>query len=56
MVNDRQSLDLTTFSAPAGDPAVAWKISDSAVPYLEAAAAMESRAADIAAGEASEMV
>ncbi|HXI07375.1 MAG: lipoyl(octanoyl) transferase LipB [Bradyrhizobium sp.] len=56
MVNDRQSLDLTTFSAAAGDPAVEWRISDSAVPYPDAVAAMEARAARIAAGEASEMV
>ena len=44
MVNDRQSLDLTTFSAPLGGPAVEWRISDSAVPYPEAVAAMEARA------------
>jgi len=56
MVNDRQSLDLTTFSAPSGGPAVAWRISDSAVPYPEAVAAMEARAADIASGQAGEMV
>jgi len=56
MVNDRQSLDLTTFSAPAGGPAVEWRISDSAVPYPDAVAAMEARAADIASGQADEMV
>ena len=56
MVNDRQSLDLTTFAGPSGGPAVEWRISDSAVPYPEAVAAMESRAADIAAGKAGEMV
>ena len=56
MVNDRQSLDLTTFAGPPGGPAVEWRISDSAVPYPEAVAAMEARAADIAAGEACEMV
>jgi lipoyl(octanoyl) transferase len=56
MVNDRQSLDLTTFSQPPGGPAVEWRISDSAVPYLDAVAAMEARAADVAAGHAGEMV
>src|SRR5215510_4261324 len=56
MVNRRESLDLTTFSAPLGGPAVEWRISDSAVPYPEAVAAMEARAADIAAREAGELV
>jgi lipoyl(octanoyl) transferase len=56
MVNDRQSLNLTTFAAPAGAPPVEWRIEDSAVGYSEAVAAMEARAADIAAGQASEMV
>src|SRR5215510_6340903 len=56
MVKDRQSLDLTTFSAPLGGPAVEWRISDSAVRYPEAVAAMEARAADIASGQAGELV
>ena len=56
MVNDRQQLDLTTFARPAGGPAVEWRISDSLVPYPEAVAAMEARAADIAAGHAAELV
>ncbi len=56
MVNDRESLDLTTFAAPPGGGAVEWLISDSPVPYLEAVAAMEARVADIAAGRASELV
>jgi lipoyl(octanoyl) transferase len=56
MVNDRQSLDLTTFAAPAGAPPVEWRIEDSAFGYPEAVAAMEARAAEIAAGRASEMV
>jgi lipoyl(octanoyl) transferase len=56
MVNDRQSLDLTTFAAPSGGPAVEWRISDSAVPYPEAVAAMEARAAAIASGQAGELV
>jgi lipoyl(octanoyl) transferase len=56
MVNDRQSLDLTTFSrAPAG-AAVEWRISDAPVPYPEAVAAMEERVAAIAAGTAPELV
>ncbi len=55
MVNDRQSLDLTTFAA-AGGAAVEWRISDSPVAYPEAVAAMEARAADIAAGHATELV
>ena len=55
MVNFRQNLDLTTFHAPAGGP-VEWRISDRPVDYAEAVAAMEARAASIAAGEASELV
>jgi lipoyl(octanoyl) transferase len=56
MVNDRQSLDLTPLSQPAGGSAVEWRISDVPVPYPEAIAAMESRAADIAAQQAPELV
>jgi lipoyl(octanoyl) transferase len=56
MVNDRQSLDLTTFVGPNGAPPVEWRISEQPVAYPEAVAAMESRAADIAAGQASELV
>ena len=56
MVNDRQSLDLTTFAGPAGARAVEWRISDSPVEYPAAVAAMEARAAEIASGEASELV
>jgi lipoyl(octanoyl) transferase len=56
MVNDRENLDLTTFADLAGDGGVEWRISDSPVDYLEAVAAMESRAAAIAAGEARELV
>jgi lipoyl(octanoyl) transferase len=55
MVNDRQSLDLTTFVGPARG-AVEWRISDSPVPYPEAVAAMEARVAEIAAGHAPELV
>jgi lipoyl(octanoyl) transferase len=56
MVNDRESLDLTMFSTPPGGVAVAWRISDELVPYPDAVAFMEARAAAIAAGEASELV
>jgi lipoyl(octanoyl) transferase len=56
MVNDRQSLDLTPFAAPAEGGAVEWRISDAAVPYPEAMAAMEARVAAIAAGDAPELV
>lgn len=56
MVNDRQSLDLTTFAVPPGGPAIEWRGSDSPVPYPEAVAAMEARAADIASGRAGELV
>jgi lipoyl(octanoyl) transferase len=56
MVNDRENLDLTTFSRPAGAGAVQWQVSDAPVPYLEAVAAMEARVAAIAAGELPELV
>jgi lipoyl(octanoyl) transferase len=55
MINDRQSLDLTTFAGPAGG-AVEWRISDSLVAYPDAVAAMEARVAEIAAGNAPELV
>ena len=55
MVNFRQNLDLTTFKARASGP-VEWRISDRPVDYAEAVAAMEARAAAIAAGEAGELV
>jgi lipoyl(octanoyl) transferase len=56
MVNDRESLDLTAFSASPDGEAVEWRISDSPVPYPDAVAFMEARAAAIAAGEAPELV
>jgi lipoyl(octanoyl) transferase len=56
MVNDRQSLDLTTFALPAGGAAVEWRVSGAPVPYPEAVAAMEARAAAIADGQAPELV
>jgi len=56
MVNDRQSLDLTLFADPAGGGAVEWRISDAPVPYPEALAVMEARAADIGDHRAPELV
>lgn len=56
MVNDRQSLDLTTFALPGGGGAVEWRVSSAPVPYLEAVSAMEARVAAIADGEAPELV
>jgi lipoyl(octanoyl) transferase len=56
MVNDRQSLDLTTFALPAGGAAVEWRVSGAPVPYPEAVAVMEARVADIAKREAPELV
>jgi lipoyl(octanoyl) transferase len=56
MVNVRENLALMTFRGSSGGPAVEWRISDSPVDYLEAVAAMESRAAAIAAQQAPELV
>src|ERR1700749_3079793 len=56
MVNPRQTIDLTPFSAASGGPEVEWRISDTPVDYLSAVAAMESRAAAIADGRAGELV
>jgi len=56
MVNDRQSLDLTTFALVAGGGEVEWRISAAPVPYPEAVTEMESRAADIAEHKAAELV
>src|SRR6267154_2632774 len=56
MVNDRQSLDLTTFAQASGGSAVEWRVSVAPVPYPEAVAAMEARVAAIADGEAPELV
>ena len=56
MVNDRQSLDLTTFALAQGGAEVEWRISAGPVPYPEAVAEMESRAADIADQRAAELV
>jgi len=56
MINDRDSLDLTSFASISPQNAVEWRISDAPVPYPKAVAAMESRVAAIAAGEAPELV
>jgi lipoyl(octanoyl) transferase len=56
MVNARQTIDLTPFSAASDAPSVEWRISDGPVDYLSAVAAMESHAAAIADGHASELV
>ena len=56
MVNDRQSLGLTTFARPTGGGDVEWRISPGPVPYPEAVAEMEARVADIAANRARELV
>ena len=56
MVNDRQSLDLTTFALVPGGGAVEWRISAGSVLYPEAVTEMESRAADIAEHKAAELV
>src|SRR5512140_3569782 len=56
MVNVRENLGLMTFTGPSGGNAVEWRISDSPVDYLDAVAAMEARAAAIAAHQAPELV
>jgi lipoyl(octanoyl) transferase len=55
MVNDRQDLDLSTF-ARGDDAHVEWLVSDSPVPYPQAIDVMEARAAEVAAGRATELV
>src|SRR3979409_2525926 len=56
MVNVRENIGLMTLSDPAEGGAVEWRISDSAVDYLDAVALMEARVAAIAAREAPELV
>ena len=56
MVNDRQTLDLTPFSRGLPGRAVEWRVSDTPIPYPEAVAEMEARAAAIADGTAAELV
>lgn len=55
MVNSRDDLDLMMLSHAGAEP-VEWRITPSSVPYPDAVAAMESRAAAIAAGTAPELV
>jgi lipoyl(octanoyl) transferase len=55
MINARQNLDLARFASSA-EGGVEWRISDAPVDYLDAVAAMEARAADIADGKAGELV
>lgn len=56
MINARESIDLRGLLPVSGAGRVEWQISDALVPYPEAVAAMEARAAAIAAGEAPELV
>jgi lipoyl(octanoyl) transferase len=56
MVNDRQRLDLTSLSRPCLDEPVEWLTSKMPVPYPEAVAAMEARAAEIAGHHAPELL
>ena len=56
MVNVRQNLALAGFAPSVGAGAVEWRVSKAPVPYPEAIAAMETRAADIAAHQAPELV
>ncbi|MFB9265624.1 lipoyl(octanoyl) transferase LipB [Bradyrhizobium erythrophlei] len=56
MVNDRQSLDLTTFALASGAGEVEWRISDREVAYPDSLAEMDARVAAIAAGSAPELV
>src|SRR4051812_22935087 len=55
MVNDRQSLDLTTFAQASGGGEVEWRIAAQPVPYPDAVAGMEARGAEIAAQRAPEL-
>jgi lipoyl(octanoyl) transferase len=56
MINARQTLDLRPFLLTADAPAVEWQISPAPIAYPDAVAAMEARAAAIAAGAAPELV
>src|SRR3979409_2022060 len=56
MVNDRQTLDLKPFALAAGAPAVQWQGSEAPMRYPDAVAAMEARAAAVAANQSPEMV
>jgi lipoyl(octanoyl) transferase len=56
MVNGRENLDLTMFVGLPSEGGVEWRISDSPIDYPQAVDTMETRAADIAAQQAPEMV
>lgn len=56
MVNDRHTLDIQPFSRGDDGPAVEWRVSDTPIPYPDAVAEMESRAAAIADGTAPELI
>ncbi len=55
MVNARNDLEIG-LAAPPGAPPLEWRIGDSLVPYKQAVAFMEARAAAIAAGREPELV
>lgn len=55
MVNVRDELTVG-LPAPAGNPPVAWRVSDSPVEYAASLAAMEARVADIVSGRTPELV
>ena len=55
MVNARNELNIGLAAAPGTAP-VEWRVSDSSVPYEQAVAAMQARAAAIAAGKEPELV
>lgn len=56
VVNMRQTLPELTFLPPAGAAPVEWQVSDAAVSYAEALAAMDERVAGIAEGRMAEQV
>jgi lipoyl(octanoyl) transferase len=56
MINARQTLDLRPFVLTADAPAVEWQVSPAPIAYPDAVAAMEARAAAIAAKAAPELV
>jgi lipoyl(octanoyl) transferase len=56
MINARQTLDLRPFLLTADAPAVEWQVSPAPIAYPDAVAAMEARAAAIAARAAPELV
>jgi lipoyl(octanoyl) transferase len=56
MINARRTLDLKPLALGSDAPAVEWRVSEVPIPYPDAVAAMEARAADIADGRAGELV